>query len=86
MNDQQKQRADYLHYSSVGIQMVLTILLFTYLGHRLDKYVENPKPIWTAVFALLGVVISMLVMLRSFFKPKPKKKSDKDKGNPSDSK
>lgn len=83
MNDQQKQRADYLHYSSVGIQMVLTILLFTYLGHRLDKYIENPKPIWTAVFALLGVVISMLVMLRSFIKPKPKKKSGKDQGNPS---
>lgn len=60
--------------------MVLTILLFTYLGHRLDKYIENPKPIWTAVLAIFGVVIAMVFMLKAFMNPKDKKKKGPDSG------
>lgn len=76
MNDRQKQRADYLHYSSVGIQMVLTILLFTFLGTRLDRHFELKKPIWTAILAIFGVVVAMIFMLKSFLKPPSKKSKD----------
>jgi F0F1-type ATP synthase assembly protein I len=79
MNEKQKQRSDALHYSSAGIQMVLTILLFTFLGTRLDKYFETEKPIWTAILAIFGVVIAMVFMLKAFNKPPSKKKPDPDK-------
>jgi NhaP-type Na+/H+ or K+/H+ antiporter len=78
MNEQQQRRKDYLHYSSAGIQMVLTILLFTWIGTRLDKSAENEKPIWTAILAIFGVVVAMVFMLRAFSNP-PSRKKDKDK-------
>ena len=58
--------------------MVLTILLFTYLGHRLDKYFETEKPLWTALLAIFGVVIALIFMLKAFTKPTPKKKAKPD--------
>lgn len=73
MSDPDKKRNDYIHYSSAGIQMVLTILLFTYLGTRADKYFENPKPIWTAILAIFGVVVAMIFMVKSFLPPTKKK-------------
>jgi F0F1-type ATP synthase assembly protein I len=71
------KRPDYIHYSSAGIQMVLTILLFTYLGTRLDKYFETRKPLWTALLAIFGVVIAMIFMVKSFMNPPSKKSDDK---------
>ncbi len=52
--------------------MVLTILLFTYGGIRLDRYFET-KPLWTAVLAIFGVVIAMIFMVKAFLKPPVKK-------------
>jgi uncharacterized membrane protein YfcA len=82
MSNPSKGRNDYLHYSSAGIQMVLTILLFTFLGTRLDKYLEAEKPLWTVLLATFGVVISMVFMVKKFMNP-PKspnpKSEDKDK-------
>jgi hypothetical protein len=85
MNEQQQRRKDYLHYSSAGIQMVLTILLFTWIGTRLDKSAENERPIWTAVLAIFGVVIAMVFMLRAFSSP-PSKKKGKPEEKESDTK
>jgi heme/copper-type cytochrome/quinol oxidase subunit 4 len=78
MSDPRKQRNDYIHYSSAGIQMVLTILLFTYLGTRADKYFETDKPIWTAILAIFGVVIAIIFMLKAFLPPTKKKPKDKE--------
>ena len=73
MSESPKKRNEYIHYSSAGIQMVLTILLFTYLGTRLDKHFETSKPIWTAILAIFGVVIAMIFMVKSFLPPTKKK-------------
>jgi nicotinamide riboside transporter PnuC len=62
--------------------MVLTILLFTFLGTRLDKYLESEKPLWTAFLAAFGVVIAMVFMVKKFMnppKPRNPKPDDKDK-------
>ena len=73
MSEPDKKRKDYIHYSSAGIQMVLTILLFTYHGTRADKHFETSKPIWTAILAIFGVVIAMIFMVKSFLPPTKKK-------------
>jgi F0F1-type ATP synthase assembly protein I len=73
MSEPEKRPNDYLHYSSAGIQMVLTILFFTYLGTRLDKHFES-KPLWTAILAIFGVVIAMIFMVRAFMNPPSTKK------------
>jgi F0F1-type ATP synthase assembly protein I len=74
-----KRNTDYIHYSSAGIQMVLTILIFTFLGTRLDKYFETSKPLWTAFLAIFGVVVAMIFMIKKFMNPPSKKKDDKNK-------
>ena len=74
MTEPPKSKNDTLHYSSAGIQMVLTILLFTWLGTRLDKYFGTQKPLWTALLAIFGVVIAMIFMVKSFMNPPSKKK------------
>jgi F0F1-type ATP synthase assembly protein I len=77
MNDRQKRSQDYIQYSSAGIQMVLTILLFTYLGYRLDRHFES-KPLWTALLSIFGVVIAMIFMVKAFTKVADKKKGPKN--------
>ncbi len=76
MTEPPKKNNEYLHYSSAGIQMVLTILLFTYLGIRLDRHFAT-KPLWTALLAIFGVVIAMVFMVKAFMKPPQQKGKDK---------
>jgi F0F1-type ATP synthase assembly protein I len=52
--------------------MVLTILLFTYGGIRMDRYFDT-KPLWTALLAIFGVVVAMIFMVKAFLKPPVKK-------------
>lgn len=73
MSEDPKRRNDYLQYSGIGIQMVVTILLFTFGGYKLDQHFGTSKPIWTAILSILGVVVAIMVMLRGILKP-PKKK------------
>ena len=75
MTEPPKRSTDYLHYSSAGIQMVLTILLFTWLGTKADSYFET-KPLWTAVLAIFGVVIAMIFMVKAFTKIGDRKKKE----------
>lgn len=79
MTEKGNRNSDVVNYSSAGIQMVLTILLFTFLGIKLDDYFET-KPLWTALLAVFGVVVAMIFMVKAFMKPPGgKKKEDKDK-------
>lgn len=47
----------------MGLQMVLIIGGFAFLGNYLDRRYESSKPIWTAVLALLGVVLGITYLL-----------------------
>lgn len=76
MTEPTKRNTDFIQYSSAGIQMVLTILLFTYLGIRIDRHFET-KPLWTAILAIFGVVIAMIFMVKAFMKPPQNKGKDK---------
>jgi len=54
-----KQRNKYLALTGVGLQMGLTIYLFAYLGKWLDVKYPHEKKIYTLIFVILGVVISL---------------------------
>jgi arginine exporter protein ArgO len=78
MTEPSKRNSDYVHYSSAGIQMVLTILLFTFGGIKLDAYFET-RPLWTALLAIFGVVIAMIFMIKAFMKPPSSRKKEEKK-------
>ena len=54
-----KQRNKYLALTGIGFQMGITIWLFSYLGKWLDAKYPHQTKIYTLIFVVLGVVISL---------------------------
>jgi heme/copper-type cytochrome/quinol oxidase subunit 4 len=48
----------------MGIQMLVTILLFVVAGNYIDKWVNLKFPLFTVLLSLAGVVGSMFIILR----------------------
>lgn len=64
-----KQRLSKLaRFSSVGIQMGVTIGLFTWLGTYLDKKYATKTPWWTIGLSLFGVTASLVLIIREVMK------------------
>ncbi|SFB81528.1 Putative F0F1-ATPase subunit Ca2+/Mg2+ transporter [Parapedobacter composti] len=58
----------YAYFTGVGFQMLAIIGIFTYIGHRIDKSRAAQTPLWTALFALAGVCISIYTVIRAVTK------------------
>lgn len=63
----------YLYYSGLGFQMIATIGVCTFIGYKIDAGRSSEQPLFTALFALLGVGISLYTTIRALMK------KDKDK-------
>lgn len=61
-----KLPSDFVKYSSAGIQMVMIIGLFVFLGTRLDRRFEPEKPWFTLGLSLFGVIVALVFMVKSF--------------------
>jgi len=48
--------------------MAITIGLGVWGGRKLDAYFQNEKPMLTLVFSVLGLVVSLVVVIRSVSK------------------
>ena len=55
----------YAYFSGIGFQMIAIIGAFTYGGYRIDQAREAETPIWTALLALTGVIISIYIVIRA---------------------
>ncbi|UKN00369.1 AtpZ/AtpI family protein [Paracrocinitomix mangrovi] len=62
-----------MKYSGMAFQMLATIGLGAYGGHLLDQNQQTEKPVWTILFAALGTIVSLVLVIRSV-----KKMSDED--------
>jgi len=68
---------DYGPYLNSGIQLALTILLFTLLGWWIDNRYDT-APIWTLSLSLFGIVAGMYHFFKMIFNEE--KKRSKNKG------
>jgi len=50
----------------MGFQMIVIILLFYWVGSRLDERASSEKPVYTAIFTLLGVFAGIYIILKDF--------------------
>jgi F0F1-type ATP synthase assembly protein I len=57
---------EFARYGGAGIQMVLIIGLFVFIGTRLDRRFATEKPWWTLGLSIFGVIIALIFMIRSF--------------------
>jgi len=55
----------YAYFTGVGFQMLAIIGVFTYIGYRVDESRDAETPLWTALFALAGVCISIYTVIRA---------------------
>ena len=65
----QKQPNSYIKYSNMALQMGITIGLGAWGGKKLDEYLHNTKPIFTAVLSLIGIAAGLYLVLKDFIKP-----------------
>jgi len=70
-DDQNKKQAtNFARYSGIAFQMLATIGVFTFIGYQIDKNRGATKLIFTAVFGLLAVIVSLYQVVRSLNKNK----------------
>ena len=63
-----KTASAFVQYAGMGFQMLVVIGVFTFVGHKIDG--KSKTPIFTAVFGLIGVVLSLYQVIRSLSKNK----------------
>lgn len=59
---------NYARYSGIAIQMLVIILAGVYGGKKLDEWLNTKKPVFTAIFSLLAVVISIYMVIKDISK------------------
>jgi F0F1-type ATP synthase assembly protein I len=63
-----KQSNSFLKYSGLALQMIGTLLLFTWLGRKGDSYYNFKTPWLTIIAMLLGLVGIMYKLIKDFSK------------------
>ncbi len=53
----------FIKYSSLGLQMGVSITVLAYLGVYLDKYYANKQPWLTILFVLIAIVGSIVKLI-----------------------
>lgn len=59
-----QKASGFLKYSGMAMQMLGTILVFTYGGYKLDAYLQNQVPVWTLILSLTSIAASLYLLIR----------------------
>jgi len=60
-----KESKDWLSYSGLGIQMVLTVLIFLWIGKKIEIYFTISEPLGQLSGLIFGVFASMYNLIKS---------------------
>ena len=63
-----KQPNKYIQFSGIAFQMAATIFIGTYIGIKLDHKYPNEKNLFTAIFSLLFVLVSLYSVIKQVSK------------------
>jgi len=58
----------FVRYSSIALQMVAVIGLFTFVGWKLDQWLKNEFPVFLLILSLSGVFIGIYTAIKDFLK------------------
>jgi len=61
--DKKKISGSIFAYSTIGIQLAATVILFILGGNKLDDYL-NRSPVFTTIGAVLGMVIGFYHLIK----------------------
>lgn len=63
-NSKKNQLNDYVRFSSVGLQMAATILIFSFIGYKLDHWLHLKFPAFTIGFVFLSAFGSFYYLIK----------------------
>jgi F0F1-type ATP synthase assembly protein I len=69
-NNQIKEASNFAKYTGVAFQMLATIGLMAFIGYKIDENRGSKQQIFTAIFGLIGVIVSLVQVVRSLNKDK----------------
>ena len=59
---------NWAKYSGLSVQLVVTILLGFFGGLKLDEFLQWKFPLFTIVFSLLAIFMSLWLFIKDFLK------------------
>lgn len=65
-----KDLGNFAKYSGIAFQMLATIGIMSYIGYKIDESKQSKQPIFTAIFGIIGVIASLIQVVRSLNKVK----------------
>lgn len=65
---QPQKVTNFAKYLGLAFQMLATIGIITFIGYKIDEHRESDQLIFTAVFGLVGVLVSLYQVIRSLRK------------------
>lgn len=60
-----KGLSKFMYFSGMGFQMIAIIGVFAFIGYKIDENNGSAKPIFTAIFGVLGVGLSLYSVIKS---------------------
>ena len=64
LKDENNNAGNFAKYSQIGFQMFVTISASAYIGHFIDGKIQCKIPIFTIVFSLSAIGISLYNLIR----------------------
>jgi len=70
MAESQKKpsKNEALKYAGMGTQMLIAIGIGVFIGKKLDAYFQTERPVYTAVLALVFLVVVMYSILKGLIR------------------
>ena len=63
-----KKNKDWIKYSNLGFQIIVTLLLFGGIGYYLDTITSNLAPLFLIIGLLVGVAVALYSLWKTIFK------------------
>jgi hypothetical protein len=67
-NKPKKKFDDFIRYSSLGFEMMAIIGIFTFLGYKIDQWMENEFKGFTLGLMIFSVVVAIIYGTRNLLK------------------
>ena len=67
-NELKKSASNFAKYTGMAFQMLATIGILSFIGYKIDEHKGNANLIYTAIFGIVGVIGSLVQVVRSLNK------------------
>jgi len=67
-NNNKKQATNFAKYIGIAFQMLATIGVLCFIGYKIDQNRDGSQFIFTAIFGIIGVAVSLVSVIRSLNK------------------